>query len=275
MIDTHLHGYRSSDSDTEYEKIIQSAISRGLTGICFTEHYEYYPFNNRMSCFDVDDYLSEIGTLKQKYNNLKILSGLEFSLYKSVFDMTDCDKTIYTMNNYDFDSIIGSVHYVDINSSPEDIYYCEYTAKYNKSEAYKKVLEQYIALLPRLPGINIIGHFDYVTRYSQTYDDRNIYYKDFSDLFDELFKIIIDMGIALEINTANYIKRDDRPENVLDINILKRYRELGGEMVSLGSDAHTPDRIAQKFDEFTQIIKSSGFSYLTHFENRKAILTKI
>ena len=269
MFDSHTHGFYSYDSDADYHAMILSAVSKGLDGICFTDHYEYVPDLDKFCGFDMNEYLSEIRSFSQNksYGNFKILTGAEFGLYD-----TNSEKISQALNDYKFDSVIGSVHYV---IGCPDPYYQEYTATRSKFEAYSAVLKKYIELLPKYPQINIIGHFDYVSRYSKSYADRNMYYKDFADYFDKLLTIIINMGISLEVNTSTYAKHDEFPANILDINILKRYKELGGEMISIGSDAHEPSKIAQNFTATIEIIKNAGFKFLTHFEQGKPIFDKV
>ena len=284
MIDSHTHGHYSYDSKADYNEMIKSAINNGLKGICFTDHYEYVPTcidlghkqeyeTGKFYGFSLNNYIKDIKELASTYSqqNFKVLVGLEAGLYD-----TNMENVANAMNSPElqgqFDAIIGSVHYVP---NAPDPFYHEYTQYYDKNTAYSKALEQYIKLLPQYPKINILGHFDYVARYSQTYTDRNMYYNDFPDHFDKLFNIIISMGIALEINTATYVKRDEYPANKLDINILKRYRELGGELITIGSDAHYTQNVARGFDEMRLFLKNAGFAYLTHFENGKPIMTGV
>jgi len=279
MIDSHSHGHFSYDSNADYNEMVLSAISKGLNGICFTDHYEYTPDcqqpnvsdyeTDKFYGFEMTDYMSKLHSLSEKYSmqNFKVFTGVEFGLLDS-----NMDEVVYAMDNYKFDSIIGSIHYIP---NEPDMYYSNYTEKHDKFTAYSMVLEQYTKLLPKYPKINIMGHFDYVSRYSQVYTDRNMYYKDFSDYFDKLFTIIINMGISLEINTSTYVKRDDLPANKLDLNILKRYKELGGEMITLSSDAHKPDAVAQNFPIMSEFIKNAGFPYLTYFDKEKAVFEKI
>ena len=116
-----------------------------------------------------------------------------------------------------------------------------------------------------------MGHFDYVVRAPRNYEDKNLYYKDFSDHFDKIFSILIAMEMSLEINTSGAAYG----VTYMDIDILKRYKELGGEMITISSDAHHPDRVGQNFKETVQFIKDAGFSFLTHFDKGKPILESI
>lgn len=267
--DCHTHGYYSYDSEAKYEQMIAAAKAQGLSGICFTDHFEYVPDAEKLCSFEMIPYLSKLHSFSEKESpsGFQVLTGIEIGLLDHHMEAPD-----FAMKNFKFDAIIGSVHYLPDEPDP---YYPEYTAKKDKFSAYSAILEKYIELLPKYKKINIMGHFDYVSRYSQNYEDRNMYYKDFPDHFDKLFTILIDRGIALEINTSTYQKRDAHPANTLDINILKRYRELGGRLVTLGSDAHDPTRVGQGFKEAAELIKSAGIPYLTHFVRKRPVLEKI
>jgi histidinol-phosphatase (PHP family) len=93
-------------------------------------------------------------------------------------------------------------------------------------------------------------------------------YKDFSDILDEMFRYLIQEGKALEINTKSYQAYNGR-EVTADKNILMRYRELGGEIISFGSDSHDPHRVGHNFPYFSGLLKSYGFRWTAHYENRK------
>lgn len=271
MVDCHVHGLRSFDSDADYKDIFQRVLESNLNGVNITEHLDFYPGKENKIEFDYLSYSNEVDEINkhfsEKYNTeKKIYKGIELGLVD--FDIDILNKFI---NENFFDCVIGSVHFV----YDEDPYYDSYTLNKDKHQAYSLYLERYIELLPLYKGINIIGHFDYVSRYTEHYSDRNMYYKDFSEYFDAIFKYIIHNGISLEINTSSYQKRGDFPANTLDRNILKRYKELGGELISLGSDAHSPTNVGLSFEAFANIIKDCGFDFLTYFKDRKPILEKI
>ena len=86
-----------------------------------------------------------------------------------------------------------------------------------------------------------------------------------------MLRFLAENGKALEINTKTYQELKGRTP-VLDENILRRYRELGGEIVSLGSDSHDAGNVGLHFDRFAHILKSCGFRYLAHYEKRKLVM---
>jgi len=243
--------------------LIDAAVNYGFEGIILTEHLDLEPGSEIK--FDFKAYKDEINKINQSRPG-KILLGLELGLVG--FSIEQLNKFI---NENDFDCIIGSLHNID----NEDPYHPEFYEYRDKNQAYSYYFEKLIELLPKYPTINILGHFDYISRYSDKYSDKNIYYKDFADYLDAIFSYIIKHQIALEINTSTYRERNSRPANLLDINILKRYRELGGELLTLGSDAHSPADIGYRFQYFSQILVECGFKYIAHFKNRLPVMEKL
>ena len=124
-----------------------------------------------------------------------------------------------------------------------------------------------------LGDFDIMGHYDYVARYAP-YPQESIFYNDFSDIFDEILKYLAENGKALEINTKTYQDYKGRTP-VLDKNILLRFREFGGEAISLGSDSHDPVRPGDKFERYAGFIRNAGFRFIAHFENRRLCMTPI
>ena len=120
-----------------------------------------------------------------------------------------------------------------------------------------------------LGDFDVMGHYDYVARYAP-YPQASILNKDFSDILDAMLTYLSQEGKALEINTKSYQNHNGRTP-VLDKNILLRYKELGGEIISLGSDSHDPSRPACRFTEYASLVKSLGFRYLAHFEKRQLV----
>ena len=123
--------------------------------------------------------------------------------------------------------------------------------------------------ITRLENFDIVGHYDYVARYAP-YPQDCIRYADFSDIFDSLLKYLIEGGKALEINTKSCSGSKGRA-TVLDTEILKRYRELGGEVISLGSDSHMPEGVADRFDAYADMLRSIGFRWTSHYEKRQLV----
>lgn len=268
MFDCHVHSFFSCDSDMKPEAACDSAVEKGLDGIAFVDHLDYdFPGSGPDTLLDVKNYSAYMDDLKaSQKNRLKILKGIEIGIQPHVIE-----KSCAVIKDIDFDFVIASIHIID----REDPHLGQYYPGKTKLEAYSRYLKEVLFKIRNFNDFDISAHFDYITRYPD-YPERSLRYTDHSDLFDEIFKELIYRGKGFEVNTGSYkVKNDGRPAPVYDINILRRYRELGGEIVSLGSDAHDSLYIAYRFDYFRELIKDSGFKYLAHFENRKPVFVAI
>jgi histidinol-phosphatase (PHP family) len=104
-------------------------------------------------------------------------------------------------------------------------------------------------------------------------DQKALRYTDFSDSLDAIFKKLIEKGKGIEVNTAGFLYELDFPHP--DFDSLKRYKELGGEIITIGSDSHKAEHIGNKFSFVIEQLAHIGFKYITYFENRKPVFVKI
>ena len=266
--DFHLHSSFSGDSKTPMEEMIQAAIKKGLTHICFTEHndmdYPYQPGEEGMFDINTDSYLYELLKLKAKYENqIKVLFGIELGLQPHL----KRDFAIYT-KNHDFDFIIGSSHVVN----GVDPYYPKFFEGKTDQQAYREFLEAELTCIQRIPFFNVYGHLDYVVRYG-TSKNQNFSYQAYADLIDEILKTLIEEEKGIELNTAGFREGLGQPNPCADI--IKRYRELGGEIITVGSDAHEAANVGADFDKASDILTACGFKYYAIFEGRTPEYFKI
>ena len=265
LYDNHTHCEFSSDGRMKIEDAIKGAIESSLSGIAFTDHFDLDlpESNEQIFTFDPKLQQSKINFYKSKYD-LSILKGVELGLQtKSLKNLTEF------LSKYSFDTIIASVHFVD----GLDPYHGDFYKNHDAKSAYTRYLETILENITLFSNFDILGHFDYIVRYAP-YKECNITLKEYPDHLDSILRLLAESGKAFEINTNTYRERDGRhPE--LDLNILKRFRELGGEAISLGSDAHDKFRIGENFEKYIFLLKECGFRYLVHYKNRKAIFEKI
>jgi histidinol-phosphatase (PHP family) len=118
-----------------------------------------------------------------------------------------------------------------------------------------------------------LGHFDYIARYAP-YPVQEISMKTFGDILEPILQLLAEDGKTLEINTKTY-QQQKHGIPVLDLNVLRRFRELGGEAVALGSDAHKPERLGEQFGYYTQVLKDCGFRYGIFYKERKPQFFKL
>ncbi len=264
ITDTHSHTSFSPDSRMSIQDAALWAEKSGLAGIAFTDHLDLKaPGGDMKFAFDPAEQQEEIERVKRRarvelYNGIEV--GLQHCNLKDIKDF---------LNKFSFDTVIASIHFVD----GVDPYEGEYYIGKSEKEAYGRYMEIMLELIKEYPDFDILGHFDYIARYSP-YKTRAVIYRSYADILDEIFRYLIYNGKCLEINTNTYRYRNGAtPE--LDFNILLRYKELGGSMISIGSDAHTRERIGESFEAYTAMVKRTGFNYVVHFCNRRAVFTKI
>lgn len=247
------------------DSAIKSAMRKGLGGIIFTDHYDVDPPPSIIA-FDFEPQAQQlaIDNIRESFVGFEVLKGIEVGIQKKSIDKIDT-----FVNRYNFDMIVASVHFVN----GLDPYFGDYYKKYDWHNAYRNYLLNIYECISVYDNFDAVGHFDYIVRYSP-YKQKMMRYSDFADEFEAIFKILKERGKALEINTNTYrSKYGEAP--ALDIEILRRYKEAGGELISLCSDAHDDYRVAENFEKYKEIIQTVGFSYIAHFKERRAILTKI
>ncbi len=268
LFDNHNHSQFSFDGKrTSVEESSRAAVAAGLGGICFSDHNDFYVPESTMDksklcgvLTDVPAQQQEIDRVQSLLPGLKILKGIEIGMHQKSHEVIR-----QSLEEHSFDQVIASVHYVD----ETDPFFGDYYEGKDWKEAYGHYLETIYREMTWLKDFDIMGHFDYIVRYA-SYEKDSILYRDFSDILDAMFKYLIQEGKALEINTKSYQDFHGR-KPVLDPDILLRYREMGGEIISFGSDSHEASKVGLDFRRFAEMIRSYGFRWTAHYENRKLI----
>ena len=265
--DCHIHSHHSGDSHAPMRAQIESALSAGLSALCFTEHYDpVFPYENipelAPGTFDLDlaAYRDEFLSLQEEYRGrIRLHFGVELGLQPHIAKELEC----WTAAAPDLEFIIGSVHVLD----GRDPYYPEVFAGRTDQEVFRSYFEEVLACVKAFHSFHSMGHLDYIVRYGQSGRDALYRPADYLDVADEILKILIDHGIALEVNTAPLSKgcRECNPASL----IVRRYKELGGERITVRSDAHAPEKIAQYFKTAEQMLLSCGFRYYCVFDHKE------
>lgn len=260
--DCHLHSSFSGDSDTPMEEMIQKGISLGLSTMCFTEHQDYdYPDSSdgpgSIFLLNTDSYLYDLARLKAKYQDkIRLLFGVELGLQPHLMRQ----NAVYA-KSYEFDFIIGSSHIC----SGRDPYYPSFFEGRSEEEAYREYFTSILENIKRFSNFDVYGHLDYVVRYGANMD-KDYSYEKYKDILDAILELLLEKEKGIELNTGGIKKgmRDFHP----CMGVLKRYRELGGEIITIGSDSHDASHIAEHFDRAAETLKECGFQYYTVFEKR-------
>ena len=267
LFDNHNHSQFSFDGKrATVEASAKTAAERGLGGICFSDHCDFFvppmkaDFEEiQKEWFDVKEQQEEIARV-QTLVPVTILRGIEIGMHETCHEQI---RKVLSENS--FDQVLASVHYM----GEVDPYYGGYYDGKDWKEAYGGYLETIFREMTWLEDFDIMGHFDYIVRYAP-YPETSIRFRDFGDIFDEMFRYLIQEGKALEINTKSYVGHRGRQVE-LDLEVLRRYRELGGEIISLGSDSHEASRVGADFPQFASPLKSLGFRWTAHYEKRRLV----
>lgn len=237
MFDTHLHTQFSSDSKMQAKDVAKLAKDSGI-GIIITEHLDLdYPENPEAFLFDFKEYFKTLGHLQNDH----FLLGVELGL------RPDCtQKNTLLVKDQPFDEIIGSIHVVD----GWDVYSPSFSESRTKQVAYKQYLDAVIASIESFDDFDTLGHIDYICRYVK-YPEPEIELDVFYDEWTTICKVLIAREKALEINTRRF---DNSLALEALIALYKRYKELGGKYVTIGSDAHNLSDIGKNFaSAFTMV----------------------
>ncbi len=261
MFDFHLHSSISHDSVCPAEKIVKRAEEIGLCEICFTEHYDFFPDINKCSVpFDLKQYNMAYDNLLSE--QVKIRKGIEFSLTN-----WNSPQLTELLKKQKFDFVIGSVHYIE-SGNP-------YSENFWKDKTIEQALDLYFqdtyAYIKNHTDFNVLGHLTYPSKCPYNTALMPVQYKKHSDIIDEIFKDLIQKGIGLEINTSGI---DSCGAFLPDKEFLKRFKELGGEIITVGSDSHNEKRVGQYSREALEMLKDI-FGYVCTFEECKPVFHKL
>lgn len=264
--DCHLHSSFSSDSTASPVSIIQAALKLGLYAVCFTDHNDFdYPPEEGSIVFQLDlpAYRDKILSLKQQFSGqIEVLCGVEQGLMASVADRVN------TYDTHGLDYIIGSSHLVN----GADPYYPEF---WNHQDTHTAVLQYYESILENIQActqFDVYGHLDYIARYVPTGHTPYVE-ADFREIIDEILQKLIAQGKGIEVNTCGL--RSKLNNTNPSAEVLKRYHELGGEILTIGSDAHTPENVGYFFKQLPSLLTASGFRYYTVYRERKPYFIKL
>lgn len=263
--DVHMHTAFSYDSETVPEKMVQGAIEKGLEVLCFTDHYDKdYIYEGKECIFDVEAYFKELSNLKEQYKDrIDIRIGVELGLQPH---LGACFAEF--TRRYPFDFIIGSVHVVD----GVDPAVGESFQTHTDSEVYRMTFEETLTDIKAIADFDVLGHIDYVVRYGRN-GVSGYSCQTYADEIDAVLRALIERGKGLEVNMAGL--KYGLPFAHPHQDILRRYRELGGEIVTVGADGHRPEHIGYCFEKADEILKSCGFKYYTEFKNRKPVFKQL
>lgn len=261
MFDYHLHTKVSFDGRMTAQQAMEAALKMGLKEVCFTDHIDFDPLvpKNKLR-YEVEEYNATYNDLA--HNDLVIRRGMEFGMLP---DNTGKFREELAKRPYDF--VIGSVHFVE----GLDVYFDEYWKNKTIEQAEQIDLEQTLECVKVHSDFDVLGHLTYITKTRANPLKRPIPYEAYREIIDEIFKILVEKGKGIEVNTSGM-----RDANVFlpTEDYLRRFRELGGEIVTVGSDAHDAYRVGRHCREACALVQEI-FGYVCTFQDRKPVFHKI
>ncbi|MBS6397330.1 MAG: histidinol-phosphatase HisJ family protein [Clostridiales bacterium] len=269
--DYHVHTYYSDDSVYRMEDVVRDAIQMNMDELCFTDHVDYgikedwdcgheirFRGSEPLANVDYPRYMAEIKELRQKYaDKISIKTGMEFGIQVHTVPLYE-----KLFKQYPFDFIILSVHQVEDKEF--------WTQDFQKGRTQKEYNERYyqelLELVRTYKNYSVLGHLDLITRY----DLSGLYpFDKIKPILTEILKIVIADGKGLEVNTSShrYGLSDMTPSK----DILKLYRELGGKMITIGSDSHKKEHLGAYYAETINALRGLGFNSFCTFDNMQPI----
>lgn len=255
--DYHIHTRFSCDCDTDLAAICEATIARGLNEIALTDHVDFGPADP-LGYFRPLEFLSALERCRARYaGRLTIRAGVEMG-EPHIF--TQEAAAVLAVGDFDF--VIGSAHYAEGMRHTWAPSYFEQPL----NQAFEAYFRQVVRLADQ-GDFDVLGHLDIVKRDARDIDLPYNGPEHYEDLIRSALRSVIERGKGIELNTSPL--RRGQPDTCPSMQVLRWYRELGGEILTLGSDAHKPDDVGASFGVAADMARAAGFTRLAAFEKRQ------
>lgn len=289
LCDCHTHTSYSSDADVPAIDMCNRAMDLELSAYAITDHaecnrwysLEHYPdavpngYDTYDNGLDFENSLAESTRLKEIFKGkLNLIAGIE--LGQATHDFEVADKAV---SDPRLDFVIGSIHQLP---GYDDFAFLKYKNNddYNTQTINQLTINELLEMnyleilkLAKWGKFDVLGHLTYTLRYIEGDAGIKVDMKPFDDIIEEIFKTIIYNGKGIEINTSGL--RQKYGQAFPTPNYVKMYKELGGEILSLGSDAHCTQDLGKGIHEGAEIARNCGFKYVAYFKERKPNFIKL
>lgn len=261
MFDYHIHSRVSFDGHASGLDMALAARRAGLKEICFTDHIDYDPLEQMgVMAFDTDAYNREYDNLAVP--GLLIRRGMEFGM--TVDNRAQFRKDLSRRH---FDFVLGSIHFVD----DLDVYFSPYWEGKTVFQAERRYLEATLDCVRLHDDFDVLAHLTYIGKARHHIDPRSVPYSEHREIVEEILKILVAKGKGLEVNTSGM----DRCGGWLPTeDYIRRFKALGGEIITVGTDSHDTDRVGQYSSQVCNMLRDI-FGYVCTFEDRKPIFHKL
>lgn len=259
FVDSHTHTHLSHDGFVPCSEMARSAMDLGLDCLCVTDHTDFLTGEGKrdFSC-DWDARLGEFhDALPLTRGRLKLLQGVELG---SAFVSPEEAARVLDVPELDF--VLGSLHNWSEDAGGNDFYF----TKFASEPLCRRAMDNYLSSMEQLVKLpacyDSLAHIPYPLRYMER-DGHPLDLADYYPRLSAILRAVAESGKAMEVNTFKGATLDAWPP------LLSLFRSVGGEFVTVGSDAHKPDSIASGVRAALDLISDAGFRYVTVFERRR------
>lgn len=259
--DYHMHTDFSDDSDTPMTTMVETAVSRGIKELAITDHYDPgYPDPLFPFILDEENYNRALTEHQERYKGkINIARGMEIGIKQGEFE--EASRSVHA---YDYDMVIGSFHCM----RNADLYNFDF-AHADRAALTEDYYVYIYECLSAYKDYDILGHVTLIDRYT---GEPPVDYHPYMEQIREILKLVIRDGKGIEINTSNF--KYGTSLWLPRMEVLAAYRELGGEIFTMGSDTHEPLHFQDHFDEAEELVTSLGFKYYCTFKNHEPAFHK-
>lgn len=264
LADYHMHSKYSFDGHEEIMDICEEAVRRGLDEIAITDHYDMFKDKQYERYINLDQLYKDIARAKETYKGrLIVKSGIELGQpHIALKESQDF------LAKYDLDFVIGSVHNLE---DALDVGEYDFRVK-DINMLYLTYLESLIEMTMQC-DFDVVGHITYPMRYLyeqlKVYPDMTL----FRESIKKLYKLLIESGRGIEVNASGFFQAIGT--SMPDLDLVKLYKECGGEIITVGCDAHYLRHVGCAVKLGLEVVKDAGFKYITTYENRKPQFKRI
>lgn len=265
--DYHVHTNYSDDSEYPMEEVVTDAIKQGIQELCFTDHVDYgvkldhdEPIpavkNEMLRNVDYPAYFQQFNELKRNYQQeITLRFGLEFGIQRETIP-----KFEKLFSSYPFDFILLSIHQID----NQEFWTGEFQVGKTDAQCYQEYYEEMLTVVKNYHNYSCLAHMDLIRRYLNKEENT---FEANKAMLSEILSYIIADGKGIEVNTSSI--RYQIPDTTPSVDILKLYQELGGTIITIGSDSHTPEQLGAHIEESKKLLKDLGFKHYCTFEKMK------
>lgn len=263
LIDYHTHSRLSPDSDAPLEEMAAAAVKAGLAELCVTDHYDLLQGDGgTMAPYDWAPAVAQYERVKAQFDGrLTLKLGLEFG-------SGHLGDAALKAAPEQLDFVIGSLHNRSAAAGGVDYYYGDYKDPAACYAAMDDYFAQMEAMAP-LPVYDVLGHVIYPLRYMEPVCRETLSLDRYMDRIRDILRVAVQSGRGMELNTYRGGTIEAwRP-------VLEHFRDVGGEVLTVGSDAHVPGSMALGVREGYALLKDMGFRYVATFRGRKPSFVKL